>query len=105
MGLFPVFGCPVQVLDPKLVNTEWWPNMLWQSSQCMPFRWSSRRFSHFPASQSRYQLRAANRRSPGRALKSIQRASLSGRRVPAASASRRWMLPTVERGPPVHFSV
>ena len=106
MGLFRVCGRLGQVLDPELTGTEWWPNVLWPRSLRMQPRRSSRHHPRSPAYQSLYQqLRAASRWSPGRALRSIQRASLSGRGTPAASASRRWMLPTVERGPPVHFSV
>ena len=107
MGLFRVTGRLGQVLDPGLTGTEWWwPNALWHRSFRIQPRRSSRPHPGSPAYQSLYQqLRAASRRSPGRALRSIQRASLDGSRSPAASARRRWMLPTVERGPPVHLSV
>lgn len=104
MGLFHIAGRLVQLLDSELVGTEWWPDMLCPRHPSLSFR-RSPRLSHFPAYQTPYQLRATIRRSPGRALRSIQRASLDGRRSQAASAARRWMLPTVERGPPVHFSV
>jgi hypothetical protein len=104
MGLFPVSSRPMHVLDTELVNTDW-PNVLWRNSPATPSCRPLRSLSRFPSHHSRFQLRAATRRFPGRALKSIQRTLLKDCRFPVASTSRRWMLPTVERGPPVHFSV
>jgi hypothetical protein len=105
MGLFPGSGRPMQMLDPEFVGTEWWSNALWQWRPSLHPPRSPRHLSRFPAYPSHYQLRAAIRRSAGRALKSIPRTLLNGRRSSAPSASHRWMLPTVERGPPVHISV
>jgi hypothetical protein len=54
-----------------------------------------------PARTFLFQPCAINPHSPGRATKSIQRNLLRRRHSRLASGLRRWMLPTVERGPPI----
>jgi hypothetical protein len=48
-----------------------------------------------------FQPCATNPQFPDRAIKSIQRNLLRRRRSRTTSTLRRWMLPTVERGPPI----
>ena len=106
MGLFHRVSRIEQVLDPPCAAgaRNEWPSVLWRRNSW--FMLPRQSFPHLsPASPSHFQLRVARVRSPGRALESIRRACLARRRTRTASTYRWWMLPTVERGPPVHISV
>jgi hypothetical protein len=108
MGLFPLAATLSSMRPAPHLRTarHWWPSPIWRrcgsNMQCRignpplqldPFRpTTSRLQSQFPA---------ISRQAAGRAPQRIQRAPLSGRRSSTAAPLRRWMLPTVERGPPV----
>ena len=108
MGLFPLVATrsPIRPSPHPRTARHWWPNLLWRycaasMPQCMigdaPLQSAPSRPTFFrPQSQSR----ANPRQSDHRASQRIQRAPLSRRRSRTASTLRRWMPPTVERGPP-----
>jgi hypothetical protein len=77
----------------------------WRHTSPTPPCRSHRGFLFFSAPQFRSQHRVATLLPVGRAPQSIQRITLARMSSGAASAFRRWMPPTVERGPPVQFSV
>ena len=102
MGLFRIRGTN-SMLDPLCRATmhNRWLDVRWRGPT------PSLRQSKPPDSASLhktnrflFQPRAINPHSPDRAIQSIQRALLRRRPSSSTSAPRRWMLPTVERGPP-----
>jgi hypothetical protein len=108
MGLFPLAATMSSILNPlrQYVARGRWPEVLWRRRassmhQCSPIDNSPQLVATWPLPQSR----ATTIHLSDRAPLSIQRAALTDRRSRIAAALRRWMLPTVERGPPVHISV
>jgi hypothetical protein len=108
MGLFPLAGAISLMLHPLRIGAarSRWPEVLWRrysshtqecDSSYLPLRLTTSR-PPFPATR-------ANTDSGDRATESIQRTALARRRSTTTRVLRRWMLPTVERGPPVHISV
>ena len=83
-----------------------WPELMWWPE---PSPSPHSRFIPHPALSSSiqlmHQLRATSSGLLGGASESIRRTPLARRWTATASAFRRWMLPTVERGPPGHSSV
>ena len=108
MGFFPFAGVISSLLNPLRMGAArcGWPEVLWRRhSSSKHQRQSLVNTCRFPAPRPLFQSRATSLRSPERASQSIQRASLARSRFSTASALRRWMLPTLERGPPVHIGV
>jgi hypothetical protein len=108
MGSFPLAAIMSSMLNPlrNCVARSRWPEVLWRRSPsslhwCSSFDDPPRLLTPRPL----FHFRATKLHSPDRASQSIQQALLARRRSRTASMLRRWMLPTVERGPPVHFSV
>jgi len=108
MGLFPFAGTISSMLNPSRVNAACgrWPESFWRRSalamhlcRSVPSLQLSV-FSRLTHLRSLSHPRASNRRPAGRAAGYGQWASLSHRRASATAALRRWMFPTVERGPP-----
>jgi hypothetical protein len=110
MGLFPFAATISSILKPLRASgmrSRWpeipWRGCAWYTYQHQsktsddPFRPSSLR----PLSPAR----AINSLSFDRAYQSIQRTSLTRRQSRTGTALRRWMLPTVERGPPATICV
>src|SRR4051794_12791016 len=73
----------------------------WRPTPCCSLSHSSRHYS----SRFQSQLRATSDRSLDRASHCIQRTPLLRTTVRCQTTLRRWMLPVVERGPPVTTSV
>jgi hypothetical protein len=107
MGTFQLAGMSSLLSNPKPGSTrerlwpqfEWWPDAPMCQQSSLRFHPSSSINPH-----TLYQFCAVDARSAGRAPESTRRSLLrmwSG----TARAFRRWMLPTVERGPPGHGSV
>src|SRR5215207_5775970 len=104
MGFFRFAGGSSSVPNPRHAGPvrSRWPEVLWRrcSRSRVPHQslYGSSLLSppHFQS-----QPRATSARSPDRAPPIIQRPPLSRRSSGAASAFRRWLLPTVERGPPI----
>lgn len=108
MGFFPFAGIISSLLNPLRMGAArcGWPEVLWRRhSSSRHQRQSLVNTCPFPAPRLLFQSRATSLRSPERGSQSIQRASLARSRFSTASALRRWMLPTLERGPPVHIGV
>ena len=108
MGFFPFAGIISSLLNPLRMSAARcrWSEVLWRRhTSCSHQRKDLVVTSRFPTPQPHFQSRATSLRSPDRASQSIQRASLSRSRFSAATELHRWMLPTVERGPPVHVRV
>ncbi len=106
MGSLRCAGTTPLVFNPWLVGSpgNGWPNHLWQRCTWrMHQRQSIHHLPLFSAFTSLSPIRATLR-SFDRASESIQWRPLL-RAGAGARALRRWMLPTVERGPPVHISV
>jgi hypothetical protein len=106
MGSFRFAGINSLVLNPGHVgsaNRNRWPEVPWRrcTSPACPSQILRSPYL-FPASPSSSPSppRATSRHTPDRASESIQRTSLT-RTSGTTSILRRWMLPTVERGPPV----
>jgi hypothetical protein len=106
MGLFPLAGT-ISSMHPLRISAarSRWPEVLWRRysshiqeccSSNLPLRLTISRPSPSPR---------ATTDSADRASESIRRTALERRRSRTASALHRWMLPTVERGPPVPNSV
>ncbi len=90
-------------LDPQrgVARERLWPDPLWwriASRQQLSPSYPSLSFRL----QFLHQLRATSPRVPDRAPESIQQTPLRRIWYRTASVFRRWMLPTVERGPPGH---
>jgi hypothetical protein len=103
MGLFELADVNSLVFDPEwgVAPARLWPKLKWWPTR--PLSRQSR--SACPSLSSSLQFlypRATTTYTAGRASESIRRLPLA-RRV--ASGYRRWMPPTVERGPPGHSSV
>jgi hypothetical protein len=106
MGLFPLAGT-ISSMNPLRMSAarSRWPEFLWRRyssyiqeccSSNLPLRLTTSR---------PYQSPRATTESADRASESIRLTALERRRSRTASALHRWMLPTVERGPPVPISV
>lgn len=107
MGMFPLAGTISLMLHPLRISAarSRWPEVLWRRysthiQECSSFDLPLRLTISRPPFPSR-----ATTDSADRASESIQRIVLGRRRSSTANVLRRWMLPTVERGPPVHISV
>jgi hypothetical protein len=108
MGFFPLAGTIWSILNPLRVKAAGsrWPVVLWRRSfQYIQQVDPTDNPSRLTVSRPLFQSRATSNHSADRASESIQRAALRRRHSRTASTLRRWMLPTVERGPPVHISV
>jgi len=92
----PQLGLPPGRLWPEL---QWWPDAPARCNASLKFHPSLP--SDFPFT---YQSCASGIRSPAGATESTRR-TLVPSWSRTARAFRRWMLPTVERGPPGHGSV
>jgi hypothetical protein len=84
----------------------WWRTLLWRGHQSYTQQWVSNAgppsdYSRPNTSSLPSQIRATSRRSADRASQCIQRAPLSRKHFSPRTTLRRWMLPLVERGPPV----
>jgi hypothetical protein len=92
-------------LRPLNVNAAWsgWSVASWRMLMTIPSPSAPPDLPSLtqPAPRFSFQSRAIDPHFPDRAIKSIQRNLLSSRRSRSTSALRRWMLPTVERGPPI----
>jgi hypothetical protein len=108
MGLFPLAAIMSSMLNPlrNCVARGRWPQVLWRRCPSS-LHWCSTLDDppRLPTPRPLFHFRATQLHSPDRASQSIQQALLARRRARTASLLCRWMLPTVERGPPVHFSV
>ena len=107
MGLFPLAGTISSMLHPLRIGAarSYWPAVLWRrcsayTQQNHSSELPSRLTTLKPSSPSR-----ATTDTVQRASESIQRTALERTCGSTASVLRRWMLPTVERGPPVQISV
>ena len=107
MGLFRFAGMSAVAVDPHRGGSgRLWPELMW-----WPEPWPHqpsrlyRRPSLSSSLQPIQQLRVTGSRVVGHALESIRRSRLTRSWTAVARAFRRWMLPTVERGPPGHSSV
>jgi hypothetical protein len=107
MGSLRCAGSTPLVFKPWLVGSprNGWPNLLWQ--RCTWRMYQSQPIHHpsLPSASSSLSPIRAMLRSSDRASESIPWRPLLRAGAGAARALRRWMLPTVERGPPVHISV
>ena len=108
MGFFPLAGTISSMLDwlrMSAVRSRWpevlWPRYFQYFRPCV----SSDTPPRFSPSRTQNQHRATNGHLAARAFESIRRNALERRHSSTASVLRRWMPPTVERGPPVHISV
>ena len=109
MGLFPLAVTPSPIRPSPHFRTAryCWPNLLWRHyaaniRQHMNGNGPLQSAPSRPAtSRPQSQFRAIFRQSAHRASQCIQLAPLSRRRSSTATTLRRWMRPTVERGPPV----
>jgi len=90
-------------LDPQrgIPRERLWPDPLW-----WPIASQQQHSTSFPSLSFRlpflHQLRATSLRAPDRAPESIRQTPLRRIWYRTASVFRRWMPPTVERGPPGH---
>ena len=102
MGLFQLAHMSDVVANPQRSGTgRLWPELMWWPPLSPSQHFSSRYSPSLSFSpQFLHQLRATSSRLLVRASESTRWASLVHRW--AARALRRWMLPTVERGPPGH---
>ena len=108
MGSFPFAGTISSMLNPSHVNAACgrWPEVFWRRSALAMHHCRSVpalqlsvffRLTHL---RSLSHPRASTPRPAGRAAGWGERTLLPHRRTSATAALRRWMLPTVERGPP-----
>ena len=93
MGVFPLAGTISSMLNPSRVNAACgrWPEEFWRRSALA---------MHLCRSVPALHLSAFSRLTHHRSL-SYPRASTPRPAGRAIAALRRWMLPTVERSPPV----
>ena len=90
------------VLNPWIVGLprNGWPNLLWRRCTSRMYQGQSIHHPSQPTAFSSLSQIRAMLRFPYRATQSIQWRPLVRAGVGGARALRRWMLPTVERGPP-----
>jgi hypothetical protein len=108
MGLFPFAATISSMLNPlrAMVTRSRWPEVPWRPGYSYEdLRRSPTNPPRAIPSRLLTQARAIESSVPDRASESIQRSSLSRRHSRTGSALRRWMLPTVERGPPATICV
>jgi hypothetical protein len=101
MGLFRFAGTTSSKSNLLLTGgtPNRWRHVAWWRASVMHQRQSQNPASLLPLSQSLFPIRATNLHTRDRASQSIQRTWLA--RKHSTSTFHRWMLPTVERGPPV----
>jgi hypothetical protein len=108
MGLFPLAATISSMLNPlrAIATRSRWPEAPWRPSDSYMHQ---RTLPHGPsrsaAPRSLFQSRAITSQSLHRASQSIQRDSFRRKCSQAGTTLRRWMLPTVERGPPATLCV
>jgi hypothetical protein len=107
MGLFPLAATISMDSPPRWrMAREWWRNLFWRPPTTI-VQPNLTQYAVPPdpsrllCSESHSQFRAIPQQPRDRASQCIQRAPLSRRSTRIATTLRRWMLPIVERGPPV----
>ena len=105
MGVSPLAATFATLPYRTRLGRYWWPTLPWRSSALYTQQYALNTLSasnSFRSTAPRFssQSRATSRRSADRASEGIQRAPLSRIRFSPEITLRRWMLPTVERGPP-----
>ncbi len=110
MVLFPLAATISSMLNlPRAIaKRSRWPEVPWWGGAWYRYH-DQRNTSDNPSRPSTLRpfspTRAIDHLFPDRASESIQRISLMGKGSRTGTALRRWMLPTVERGPPATICV